>query len=87
VQSTFPLLFFLLLISSMNLPRNLIEVSWFRDLATINPVSYMIEAIRSLVITGWDTQALLLGFGFAIALIGISLLLSARQLKVRMART
>jgi ABC-2 type transport system permease protein len=87
VQSTFPLLFFLLLISSMNLPRNLIEVTWFRDLATVNPVSYMIEAIRSLVITGWDTQALLLGFGFTFALIAGSLLLAARQLKVRMART
>ena len=87
VQSTFPLLFFLLLISSMNLPRNLIEVSWFRDVATINPVSYMIEAMRSLVITGWDVQALLLGFGFALALIAMSMLLAARQLKVRMART
>jgi ABC-2 type transport system permease protein len=83
----FPLLFFLLLISSMNLPRNLIEVTWFRDLATLNPVSYMIEAIRSLVITGWDAQALLLGFGFAVALIAVSLSLAARQLKVRMART
>jgi len=87
VQSTFPLLFFVLLVSSMNLPRNLIEVSWFRDLATINPVSYMIEAIRSLVLTGWDAQALVLGFGFALALIAVSLFLAARQLKVRMART
>jgi ABC-2 type transport system permease protein len=87
VQSTFPLLFFLLLLSSMNLPRNLIEVGWFRDLATVNPVSYMIEAIRSLVITGWDTQALVLGFGFSLALIAVSLGMAARQLKVRMART
>jgi len=87
VQSMFPLLFFLLLISSMNMPRNLIEVSWFRDAATVNPVSYMIEALRSLVIVGWDGQALALGFGFAIALIALSLVLSARQLKVRMART
>jgi len=86
-QSMFPLLFFLLLISSMNMPRNLIEVSWFRDAATVNPVSYMIEALRSLVIVGWDGQALALGFGFAIALIALSLVLSARQLKVRMART
>ena len=43
VQSAFPLLFFLLFLSSMNLPRNLIAVGWFRDLATANPVSYMIE--------------------------------------------
>ena len=68
VQSQFPLLFFATFISSMNLPRNLIEVTWFRDVATINPVSYMIEGLRSLVIQGWDVQALLLGFGFTFAL-------------------
>ena len=87
VQSQFPLLFFATFISSMNLPRNLIEVTWFRDIATINPVSYMIEGLRSLVITGWDAQALLLGFGFSFALIAVSLTLAGRQLKVRMART
>jgi ABC-2 type transport system permease protein len=87
VQSQFPLLFFVLLISSMNLPRNLIEVGWFRDVATLNPVSYMIEALRSLVIVGWDRQALLLGFGFTFGLIGVSMTLAARQLKVRMTRT
>jgi ABC-2 type transport system permease protein len=87
VQSQLPLLFFLLFISSMNLPRNLIEVGWFRDLATINPVSYLIEAMRSLVIEGWNGQALGLGFGLTFALIALSMWLAARQLKVRMART
>jgi ABC-2 type transport system permease protein len=87
VQAQFPLLFFTLFISSMNLPRNLIEVTWFRDIATINPVSYMIEGLRSLVISGWDAQALLLGFGFTLALIAASLGLAGRQLRVRMART
>jgi ABC-2 type transport system permease protein len=87
VQSQFPLLFFTLFISSMNLPRNLIEVNWFRDAATVNPVSYLIEAIRSLVIVGWDAQALLLGFGFTFAIIAVAMTLAARQLRVRMART
>jgi ABC-2 type transport system permease protein len=87
VQSQFPLLFFLLIISSMNLPRNLIEVTWFRDLATINPISYLIEAIRSLVIEGWNGQALFLGFFFAFALLGGSMLLATRGLKMRMTRT
>jgi len=87
VQSQFPLLFFLLFISSMNLPRNLIEVAWFRDAATANPVSYLIEALRSLVITGWDVQALLLGFGFSVAISLVALGLAGRALKTRMART
>ena len=54
----------------MNTPRNLIGVDWFRIAATLNPVSYLIECVRSLIITGWDWQALALGFGFAI-IIGV----------------
>jgi ABC-2 type transport system permease protein len=87
VQAQFPLLFFTLFISSMNLPRNLIEVRWFRDIATVNPVSYLIEALRSLIIEGWNAQALALGFLFASLLIAVSLTLASRQLKIRMART
>jgi len=87
VQSQFPLLFFVTFISSINLPRNLIEVTWFRDIATVNPVSYMIEALRSLVIQGWNGEALGLGFLFTFVLIGLSLVLATRQLKVRMTRT
>ena len=87
VQSQFPLLFFFTFISSMNLPRNLIEVDWFRDIATVNPVSYMIEGIRSLVIEGWNAQALALGFGLTIAVLLFAMTIAARQLRVRMART
>ena len=84
VQSQFPLLFFLVFISSMNLPRNLIEVGWFRDLATINPVSYLIEGLRTLIIEGWNAQALALGFGVAILMIlgalgGASIALNSRM--------
>ena len=87
VQGLFPLLFVGLFLSSMNLPRNLIAVGWFRDLATANPVSYLIECVRSLVITGWDTEALALGFGIAAAITIISLGLASWALRVRMART
>jgi ABC-2 type transport system permease protein len=87
VQSQFPLLFFLLFISSMNLPRNLIEVHWFQIAATLNPVSYMIEGLRSLVIDGWNAEALALGFGFSLAFIVVAMSLSAFALRKRMART
>jgi ABC-2 type transport system permease protein len=71
----------------MNAPRNLIDVDWFRIAATINPVSYMIECVRSLIITGWDWQALALGFGFVIVLGVVSLTLASRALRTRLTRT
>jgi len=87
VQSQFPILFFFIIISSMNLPRNLIEADWFRTAATVNPVSYMIEGLRSLIIQGWNAQALALGFGIAIATFLGGMTLSAFALRKRMART
>jgi ABC-2 type transport system permease protein len=87
VHSLFPVFFVFLFISSMNLPRNLIETDWFRIAASLNPVSYLIEAIRSLVITGWDAQALALGFGIAIGLGILGVSLASLSLRGRMART
>ena len=87
VQSQFPLLFFFMIISSMNLPRNLIEVNWFRDAATFNPVSYMIEALRSLVIEGWNAEALALGFGVSFGAVALATGLANIALRKRMTRT
>ena len=87
VHSLFPVFFVFLFISSMNLPRNLIETDWFRIAASLNPVSYLIEAIRSLVIYGWDARALALGFAIAIVLAVVGLTLSSLSLRTRMART
>jgi ABC-2 type transport system permease protein len=87
VHSLFPVFFVFLFISSMNLPRNLIETDWFRTAASLNPVSYLIEAIRSLVIIGWDPYALALGFSIVISLSIVGLTLSSLALRGRMART
>lgn len=87
VQAMFPLLFVFLFLSSANFPRNLIKVHWFKEIATYNPVSYLIEGIRSLVIKGWDGQALGLAFGFAALLLVISLALGGAAMKNRLVRT
>jgi ABC-2 type transport system permease protein len=86
VQSLFPVFFVFLFISSMNIPRNLIAVTWFRDAATANPVSYLLEAVRSLIIIGWDGQALAYGFGIAAGIAALALALASWALRVRMAR-
>ena len=87
VQGLFPAFFVFLFLSSMNLPRNLIEIDWFRAAATVNPVSYLIEAVRSLIITGWDAQALALGFGIAGAITLAALTLAAASLRTRLTRS
>jgi ABC-2 type transport system permease protein len=87
VQGMFPLFFVLLFLSSNALPRNLMSVDWFKTIATYNPVSYLLEAIRSLLITGWDGEALALGFGCAAAIAVVGTYLCSRALRSRMVRT
>ena len=87
VQGLFPVIFVFLFMSSMALPRDLIETDWFRTIATYNPVSYLIEGIRSLLITGWDGEALALGFGCALAILAIALTVATLSLRERMVRT
>ncbi len=87
IQGIFPVFFVFLFISSMNIPRNLIDVSWFRDAATANPVSYLLEAVRSLIITGWNGEALGLGFGIAGGMAVVALALASASLRTRLARS
>jgi ABC-2 type transport system permease protein len=87
IQALFPVLFVFLFISSMNAPRDLIGIEWFQTAATLNPVSYMIECVRSLIIVGWDPQALFLGFAMVIVLGAVSLPLASWALRTRMTRT
>jgi ABC-2 type transport system permease protein len=71
----------------MALPRPLIEQDWFRTIATYNPVSYLLEGVRSFVITGWDEEALALGFGIAAAVAVIAITAASFALRNRLVRT
>jgi ABC-2 type transport system permease protein len=87
VQGAFPLMFVLFFLSSINLPRELIEIDWFRTVATWNPISYLVEAIRSLIIDGWDATALWRGFAVALAILALASLAARSALLSRMERT
>jgi ABC-2 type transport system permease protein len=87
VQGLFPVLFVGLFLSSMNMPRNLIEIGWFQTVATLNPVSYLIEGVRSLIIEGWNAEALALAFGVAVAIGVVGLTASSWALRERLTRT
>lgn len=86
VQGLFAVFLGLLFMSSMLMPRNLITTHWFKTIATYNPLSYLIEAPRSLLISGWDGQALALGCGFTIIFLVVGLTGAIVVMRTRMER-
>lgn len=86
LQGIFPLLFASLFLSTVNMPRELIQADWFRAITRINPVSYMVDGMRSLIITGWDGRVL----GECVAVLAVISVIGAfgcaRALRRRMAR-
>jgi len=73
----FPLIF----LSYTFVPKQYVTAGWLRVAATVNPTTYVFEAMRSLLNAGWDGQTLLIGFavtvGFA-TLTGAAALWAAR---------
>src|SRR3989344_515976 len=64
VQSMFILVFPLLYLTTSQSPRELLPATFAR-VTDFNPVTYIIEGIRSLVIRGWDGPAI--GYAFLAA--------------------
>jgi len=87
VQGMFPLFFVLLFLSSMALPLELLQTDWFHTVASINPVSYLLQAFRSLLIEGWNVGELALGFAIAAAIGVLGMTAAAAALKTRLVRT
>ena len=87
VQGLFPVLFVLLFLSTINLPLDLIPIDWFRWVATVNPITYLVNAVRSLIITGWDWPVLAVGFAVALGIVIVGIGLSAVALRGRLQRT
>ena len=86
VHSLFSLMLGLIFMSSMTMPRDLMKEEWFKTIASINPISYLIEAPRSLFIEGWNGEALALGCGVAVVVLTIALTASTSILRSRVFR-
>jgi len=61
VQSMFVLVFPLLYVTTSQAPKALLP-SAFATIATYNPVTYIIEGVRALVLNGWGDSAIWHGF-------------------------
>lgn len=87
VQALFPVFFVFLFLSAMTLPVEMIHTAWFHTVAEINPVSYLLEAFRALLIEGWQVTKLALGFAIALTMAGLALLAAAMSMRTRLGRT
>lgn len=57
VNSSFLLFFPFVFLTSVYVPRELMT-GWLSTIATYNPVTYILEALRSLITEGWDPAAI-----------------------------
>jgi ABC-2 type transport system permease protein len=67
VQSLFVVVFPFLYITTSQAPRQLLPPT-FRELATYNPVTYIIEGVRALVLSNWGDHRIWQGFLVALVL-------------------
>lgn len=87
VQGLFPVMFAALFMSTMSMPLELIESDWFHAVAQANPVTYLIDGMRSLVITGWDGVALGRDVLVLVVFIVFGLNGASRAMRRRLTRT
>jgi ABC-2 type transport system permease protein len=84
VQASFPVFFISLFASSAFFPRQLMS-GWFKAVAGANPLSYMIEAVRSLILFGFDVTEALRAVAIVGALCAGALALALAALRGRLA--
>ncbi|MGH2756789.1 MAG: ABC transporter permease [Actinomycetota bacterium] len=83
VLGAFPLLFSLMFISGAFFPRSLMD-GWFKAAATINPLTHMVEGMRSQVIRGLDLGEWLSAFTIAAGFFVVGLVLASMALRRRL---
>jgi ABC-2 type transport system permease protein len=75
VQNSFPLVFIIVFLSSAFFPTDLMT-GWYQNVAEFNPLSWVIDGIRYLVITGWSwreaAQSILVATVLATVTVGLA---------------
>jgi ABC-2 type transport system permease protein len=84
VQGVFPLMFILLFLSSAFFPRQYMS-GWYKTVADVNPMSHIVEGMRSFIVDPVSVSAFARAWGIplAIAAASISMALLALQKRLR----
>lgn len=85
VQSTFPVIFVMLFVSSAFFPTNLMS-GLYQTLAESNPFTWIIDATRRLTLEGFSFADLGQAVGVCLVIAALGFMLSLRQLNWRLAQ-
>lgn len=85
VNSSFLLFFPFAFLTTTFVPEDQLT-GWLGAIATYNPVTYILEALRSLLFVGWDGAALAKGLGAILAVGALSQTLAFTALRGRLRR-
>ena len=85
VNSSFLLFFPFAFLTTTFLPREALT-GWLSTVAGYNPVTYLLEALRSLLSTGWDARALGQGLAAVLGVGAVSMTLALLALRGRVNR-
>jgi ABC-2 type transport system permease protein len=83
VQNSFPLIFTLLFLSSAFFPTELMT-GWYQTLAEANPITWMLDAARHLVIEGWSWREVATCLGVALGICVVAVTVATGQLRARL---
>jgi ABC-2 type transport system permease protein len=85
VNSSFILFFPFAFLTTSFLPEEALT-GWLQTIAKYNPVTYVLEGLRSLITVGWEWDALAAGAAASLALMVLSFGLASLAMKGRVAR-
>ncbi|MCB9419132.1 MAG: ABC transporter permease [Ardenticatenaceae bacterium] len=85
VQSASFIFFPLTFLAPTFVPLELLD-GWLKTAARVNPITYVLEAMRATINTGWDGTALLHGVLACVILGGLMYILTLRALRIRTSR-
>jgi ABC-2 type transport system permease protein len=85
VNACYVVFFPLFFLTDAVIPKQLLT-GWFSAIATYNPVTYLLGALRSLITSGWQMRPLLEGLAAVsgLALVGMALAFAALRARIRM---
>lgn len=83
VQNSFPLIFVLLFISSAFFPTTLMS-GWYQRAAELNPVTWLVNGMRQLVISGFEPRAAAEALGVALGIATLLVWFATTQFRRRL---